>query len=111
MSTKEKNSGNILASILTGLFTGVVLGIIYAPDKGTETRKKIKTKINDVKDEATNKYLEMSDKVKDQYNTVSSIVNNVGNSVKDNFDKYKDQIVSTTTEVIKDVEIKLNELK
>ncbi|WP_139423210.1 YtxH domain-containing protein [Chryseobacterium mulctrae] len=111
MSTKQNNSASILAPLVTGLAAGVIIGILYAPEKGAETRKKIKTKANDLKDQATNKYLAVSDTVKDQYDTISSTFTNVGNSVKDNFDKYKDQIVSTTTEVIKDVEMKLNELK
>ncbi len=111
MSIKENKSPNILAGLLTGVAAGFILGIIYAPDKGTETRKKIKTKANDLKDEATNKYFDVSDKIKNQYHMISSTVNNLGNSVKDNYDKYKDQIVSTTTEVMKDVETKLNELR
>jgi gas vesicle protein len=35
------NSGKILAAVAAGIAAGAVLGILFAPDKGTETRKKI----------------------------------------------------------------------
>jgi gas vesicle protein len=35
------NSGKILAAAAAGIAAGAVLGILFAPDKGTETRKKI----------------------------------------------------------------------
>lgn len=111
MSIKENNSASILAGLLAGVGVGLILGIIYAPDKGTETRKKIKTKANDYKDQAKSKYLDVSVKVKDRYDAMSSTLNNVGNSVKDNYDKYKDQVVSKTTEIMKDVETELDQLK
>ena len=35
------NSGKVLLGILAGLATGATLGILFAPDKGSNTRKKI----------------------------------------------------------------------
>ena len=34
-------SGKILAAVAAGIAAGAVLGILFAPDKGTETRRKI----------------------------------------------------------------------
>lgn len=107
MSIKEKKLASILASLLAGAAAGVILGIIYAPKKGSITRKKIKTKANNLKDDVNNNYLDFSVKIKEQYDAISTTLNNV----KDNYDHYKDNLVSTTTEIIKDVETKLNELK
>ena len=36
-----KNSGGILAALLGGAVVGAALGILLAPDKGSETRAKI----------------------------------------------------------------------
>ncbi len=42
MSTEK-----VLVGVLAGIATGAVLGILFAPDKGSETRKKIARKSND----------------------------------------------------------------
>lgn len=34
------DTGKVLLGILAGLATGAVLGILFAPDKGSDTRKK-----------------------------------------------------------------------
>jgi gas vesicle protein len=36
-----KTSGKILAAVAAGIAAGAILGILFAPDKGTETRRKI----------------------------------------------------------------------
>ena len=38
----SNDSGNILLAVLTGAIIGAGAGILYAPDKGEKTRKKIK---------------------------------------------------------------------
>lgn len=47
----NNNSGNVLLALLTGAAIGAGIGILYAPDKGTKTRKKLKRKANDAKAE------------------------------------------------------------
>ena len=37
-------SSNVLLGIVGGLAAGAVLGVLFAPDKGTNTRKKIAKK-------------------------------------------------------------------
>jgi gas vesicle protein len=37
----SNDNGKFIAGILTGMVAGVVLGILYAPDDGANTRKKI----------------------------------------------------------------------
>ncbi len=36
-----KKSGNLLLAFLAGAATGAILGILYAPDKGVNTRQKL----------------------------------------------------------------------
>ena len=38
------NTGKVLLSVLAGAAIGASLGILFAPDKGSSTRKKISVK-------------------------------------------------------------------
>ncbi|MBS1764315.1 MAG: YtxH domain-containing protein [Bacteroidetes bacterium] len=49
------NGGKILGALLLGAAAGAVLGILFAPDKGNETRKKIKQKGEDLLDDIKRK--------------------------------------------------------
>lgn len=40
----NNSSGNVLLALLTGAVIGAGVGILYAPDEGTKTRKKLKRK-------------------------------------------------------------------
>jgi gas vesicle protein len=44
----SNNSGKIIGALLIGAAIGGVLGILFAPDKGSETRKKIIGKTDDL---------------------------------------------------------------
>ncbi len=41
------DTGNVLLALLTGAAIGAGIGILYAPDEGKETRRKIKRKVED----------------------------------------------------------------
>lgn len=49
----SNNTGNILTALLTGAAIGAGVGILYAPDKGKKTRKKIKKSALKAKDDLT----------------------------------------------------------
>jgi gas vesicle protein len=44
------NTGKIISAVLVGTAIGAILGILFAPDKGSETRKKLLAKGEDFKD-------------------------------------------------------------
>lgn len=43
------NAGNVAIALFAGLAIGIVMGIMFAPKSGEETRKDISEKIDDVK--------------------------------------------------------------
>ncbi len=61
------DSGKVVLGVLAGIAAGAILGILFAPAKGTDTRKKICKKGEDCADdlkEKLNKFLEsISDKI------------------------------------------------
>ena len=47
----SNNTGNVLTALVTGALVGAGVGILYAPDKGKRTRKKIKKSAVKAKDD------------------------------------------------------------
>jgi gas vesicle protein len=60
------NNSKILLGLLVGAAIGGALGILLAPDKGSETRRRIVEKGNDLGDSLSS----FSDTVKDKFNDV-----------------------------------------
>jgi gas vesicle protein len=59
------DSSKVLISFIGGAVVGAALGILFAPDKGSNTRKKIANSASDLKDQiadtASEKYQEFLD--------------------------------------------------
>jgi len=45
------NTGKILLGVLAGVTAGALLGVLFAPDRGSETRKKVAQKGKDLVDD------------------------------------------------------------
>jgi gas vesicle protein len=58
---------NVVIGALAGVAVGALLGVLFAPDKGTETRKKIAKKSKDTSDSLKNKFNEFVDTVTEQF--------------------------------------------
>ena len=63
-------SGKVLLGVLAGLAAGATLGILFAPDKGTSTRKKFSKKARRYADEVRDKSNEFADSVSQKFQAV-----------------------------------------
>ncbi|HEX8279068.1 MAG TPA: YtxH domain-containing protein [Segetibacter sp.] len=65
------NSGSkVLLGVLAGAATGAILGVLFAPDKGEETRRRISEGSKDVTDNLKTKFGEFVDGLAERYDSV-----------------------------------------
>ncbi|MEN9908010.1 MAG: hypothetical protein RLZZ540_1159 [Bacteroidota bacterium] len=64
------NSSKVLLGILGGVAAGALVGILFAPDKGIKTRKKIISKANGGKAALKDKYDSLLDSVSEKYENI-----------------------------------------
>lgn len=84
----NSNDGTkLIGAMLLGVAIGGALGILFAPDKGSETRKKISTKGNDLTSAIKDKFGEFVDKFKKEMETVQDDAQDLANTGKSVIEK------------------------
>ncbi|MBC5838885.1 YtxH domain-containing protein [Flavobacterium muglaense] len=63
-------NNKVILGVLSGFAAGAILGILYAPDKGEKTRKKIKRKSQDYADDLKDKYESSIETLSKKYETL-----------------------------------------
>ena len=71
---KSNNTGKVIGSLLLGAAIGGALGILFAPSKGSETRKRILSKGDDLTDALEEKFKDFLDEVKKEVEVVKEKV-------------------------------------
>lgn len=91
------SSGKVVLGLLAGIAAGAVLGILLAPDKGSDTRKKISKKGKDY-----------SDSLKDKFNEFKESITEKFDKVKDDVTEFAEQVQTKTEQSKKDTKAAAN---
>lgn len=84
-------SGKVLLGVLAGLAGGALLGILLAPAKGKDTRKKYKKMGTDFTDELKNKFNGFVEDVSDKYDEARSGVSEFARKAQATSEKIKQE--------------------
>jgi gas vesicle protein len=76
------NSSKILVGFLAGAAVGALAGILFAPDKGSATRKKIANKTGDITDSVKDSFNNFIDGVKEMYSGAKEDVVELGDKAR-----------------------------
>jgi gas vesicle protein len=80
LKAKIMSTGKVLLGVLAGIAVGAALGILFAPEKGSVTRKKISEKSDEYADDLVEKFNEFIESINEKFEKV----------VKETSDKAKD---------------------
>ncbi len=80
------DSGKVVAALLAGLAAGAVLGVLFAPDKGTDTRDKINDSLADLGDAIKERTEEQVNQLNDLKEKVLAAVKNKGAKIEEIID-------------------------
>ncbi|MFV8368789.1 YtxH domain-containing protein [Flavobacterium sp. LB2R40] len=100
----SNNAGNTLVAVLTGVVIGAGVGILFAPDKGSKTREKLKDGFDGAKHDLQNKLESVSLQLSDQLTTAKF-------DLEGTYQELVSNMSHKTEEVISFLEEKLAELK
>ena len=78
------DSGKVLLSLLGGVAVGALLGVLFAPDKGSVTRTKISKKGEDYASELKVKFDEFIESISEKFDKVKESVCECSEHVHDN---------------------------
>jgi len=63
------NNGKVMLGVLAGVAAGALIGILFAPDKGSKTRRKILDKSEDYADDLKTKITDLWESITEKFET------------------------------------------
>ncbi|MBP1841605.1 YtxH domain-containing protein [Formosa algae] len=108
-------SGNTVLGLIAGTAIGAVLGILYAPEEGSKTRKRLSEEAMAARDKMNSSAHDLKEKVSSSAHDLKAKVNSTMASQKGTLDEQLETIVTDAShkadDVISTLEKKLAYLK
>jgi len=80
-----KNSSKVIIALAAGVAVGGILGLLFAPAKGSETREKIKSKASDLADNVKDRMAQGKEKLADLKSDLEDQLGKVNQKIKEKF--------------------------
>ncbi len=91
------STGKIVLGTVAGLAVGGILGILFAPDKGSVTRKQIIDKGNDYADELKSKYGEIADTIAEKLQSAKGFAKDLAENGKAKYEDAKNDVYNSAS--------------
>ncbi len=96
-------TGKVLLGILAGLATGALAGILFAPDKGSKTRKQIKDKADDYVGEIKTKFERLRNSLTKKFETTKKDAEGLVHKIKAKSDQAKKDVENTAARIKQEI--------
>lgn len=91
------NSGKILLGLMASVAAGAAIGVLFAPEKGSVTRKKISKKSEDYTDSLKKQFKDFLDSIADKFEEVKEKVSDNAEQDKGKQDEMKKEAKNATS--------------
>lgn len=91
------STGKVVLGTVAGLAIGGILGILFAPEKGSVTRKQIMDKGTDYADELKSKYSDLADTIAEKFQSAKEFAKEIAENGQAELDELKDDANNTAS--------------
>lgn len=104
-------TGKVLLGVLAGVAAGALLGILFAPEKGSNTRKKITKKGEDYADALKEKFNQFIENISEKSEELEEEFSDTRKKISKQGESYLDALKGKFNEFIESISDKSEEVK